>query len=112
MKFFRRMLNGYENHMIRKGREEARNVLLTRSDRDLEDLGFSRYSLESGIDAWPWRAPEEEDLTDLESVRLAAIAELKALNDKDLHDLGISRGRIAESVELGREGIEQERKVA
>ena len=111
MKLFRRMLHNYENFMIRKGREEARHILLTRSDRALEDLGFSRYLLESGIDAWPWRDSAEAS-DNSESQMQQAITELKALDDRDLQDLGISRGQIVESVEHGREGIEQERKVA
>ena len=111
MTLFRRMLQNYENFMIRKGREEARHILLTRSDRALEDLGFSRYLLESGIEAWPWSAPSEDSVNPL-SQKQQAITELKALDDKDLQDLGISRGQIVESVEHGREGIEQERKVA
>lgn len=111
MNFFSRMLKGYENYMIRRGREEARHILLTRSDRALEDLGFSRHALETGIEEWPWRVPEELS-PELAADEQNAIAELQLLSDKELQDLGIARGRIIESVVLGREGIEQERKVA
>ncbi len=113
MKLLRTIVKGYENYMIRKGREHARTLLLTRSDRALEDLGFSRYLLESGADAWPWHAAEETQ-SGLDVERLQAIQQLQAVNSRDLQDLGITHGSITTSVVLGRPGIEREmdRKVA
>jgi uncharacterized protein YjiS (DUF1127 family) len=118
MMLLKRMYQRYETYMIHVGREQARTVLLSRSDRVLSDLGFSRKLLESGIDAWPWEVPTEKLLKiDFESTQTnekQAISELESLTDVELQDLGISRGGIRESVLEGRAGfeIDQERKVA
>jgi uncharacterized protein YjiS (DUF1127 family) len=118
MTLLKRFYRGYQKHMLRVGREQARTVLLSRSDRILSDLGFSRYLLESGIDAWPWEASQESmPASHLDSVLSSdkeAIKALQALSDIELQDLGISRGVIHHSVTQGRIGIEfdLERKVA
>ena len=36
----------------------VRQELLMHSDRMLEDMGFDRAKLVSGIGAWPWRVDE------------------------------------------------------
>ncbi len=112
MTLLKRMFHRYENRMIRVGRERARAILLSRSDRTLADLGFSRHLLESGVGAWPWDASAEKlaeiDFDSILANDKQAIEELQALTDNELHDLGISRGTIHESVILGRPGIEYE----
>jgi len=118
MMSLKRLYRGYQKRMLRAGREQARTVLLSRPDRILSDLGFSRHLLESGVDAWPWQAPQETLLAShfdsLLSSDKQAIKALQALSDNELQDLGISRGVIHESVTQGRIGIEfdLERKVA
>ena len=116
MKILDNLLRGFNSYMTHLGRARAREVLLRSSDRMLEDAGFSRELLESGVKAWPWHTPELA-LTplDFEQVgNVAAMRELQTYSDKDLHDLGISRGSIPEAVMFGREGIDNnsERKVA
>lgn len=110
MLLLKRLFRSYENRMIRSGREHARTTLLSRSDRTLSDLGFSRVLLESGVDAWPWEAPEELplkiDFSTLIKDEKQAIGELESLTDTELHDLGISRGAIPEAVKHGRPGFE------
>lgn len=118
MTLLKRFYRGYQKRMLRAGREQARTLLLSRSDRILSDMGFSRYLLESGVDAWPWEASQEtlptSHLDSLLSSDKQAINALQALSDIELQDLGISRGVIHESVTQGRIGIEfeLERKVA
>lgn len=118
MTLLKRFYRGYQKRMLSAGREQARTQLLSRPDRILSDLGFSRYLLESGVDAWPWAASTETSpeivLDKLLASDEQAISELQTLTDMELKDLGITRGVISESVKQGRSGIEfdQERKVA
>lgn len=44
------------------GYSRARKQLLELSDRQLDDLGFSRALLKRGVSAYPWR---EEEITHL-----------------------------------------------
>jgi uncharacterized protein YjiS (DUF1127 family) len=114
----KKLSRNYENYMTQKGRERARELLLLSDDRTLADAGFSRELLERGVKAWPWMADTET--VELKPLNLSllgrekAMKELEACTDKELRDLGISRGGIAEAVLQGREGIEREteRKVA
>ena len=89
----------------KSGRRKALAELNTMSDRTLEDLGISRALLSQGINSWPWKSSMEVAMTAKVSKRSeirAAIKELQALNDKDLADIGISRGEIAHVVKHGR----------
>jgi len=89
----------------KSGRRKALAELNTMSDRTLEDLGISRALLSQGIAAWPWKSGMELNTTVKQSSRSevrAAIKELRALNDKDLADIGISRGEIAHVAKYGR----------
>ena len=114
MKIFDNLLRGFDSYITYLGRSRAREVLLRSSDRMLEDAGFSRELLASGVEAWPWHTPALA-LTPLDFKQVgnvAAMRELQTYSDKDLHDLGISRSSIPEAVMFGREGIDSERKVA
>lgn len=116
MKIFDNLLHGFNSYMTFLGRSRVRDVLLRSSDRMLDDAGFSRELLESGVKAWPWHKPALP-LTPLDFKHVgnvAAIRELQTYSDEDLHDLGNSRGSISEAVMLGREGSDNdsERKVA
>ena len=89
----------------KSGRRKALAELSTMSDRTLEDLGISRALLSQGISAWPWRSNMELNEVAKPSKRSeirAAIKELQALNDKDLADIGITRGEIPHVVKHGR----------
>ena len=89
----------------KSGRRKALAELNTMSDRTLEDLGISRALLSQGIQSWPWKndmtinnAPKTSKSNEIK----AAIKELQAYNDRDLADLGISRGEIVDLVTNGR----------
>jgi len=81
----------------KSGRRKALAELNTMSDRTLEDLGISRALLSQGIQSWPWKSNMELNNSPKQSksseIR-AAIKELQSYNDRDLADLGISRGEI------------------
>ena len=116
MKIFDNLSHGFNSYMTYLGRARVRDVLLRSSDRMLEDAGFSRELLESGVKAWPWHMPALElSPLDFEHVgNVAAMREPQAYSDKDLRDLGISRGSNPEAVIFDREDIDNnsERKVA
>ena len=89
----------------KSGRRKALAELNNMSDRTLEDLGISRSLLSQGIQSWPWKSdmeltnsPKQSKSSEIK----AAIRELQSYNDRDLADLGISRGEIVEIVKNGR----------
>ena len=72
------------------------------SDRQLEDLGFSRDLLNKGIKYWPWRETNNNQPDKMNAVEInQAISELSQMTDKELRDLGISRGGIQHAVAHG-----------
>lgn len=124
MKLFNNVLRGFNRYMTHLSRARVRELLLKSSDRMLADAGFSRELLESGVKAWPWHSPAPE-LAPLRFRQLGkvsadtdphadAVHELQSISDKELSDLGISRGSIRQAVMYGRDDIEnnRERKVA
>ncbi|MFK7855232.1 MAG: DUF1127 domain-containing protein [Granulosicoccus sp.] len=112
--FIKKIGSGYIDYMIRRGRSQARHVLMAKSDAILEDLGISRELLESGVSAWPWTEGVEQFEPVLVSHKvepsrrqqMLAIRELQALSDRELHDIGVGRGSIAEMVRFGRPDID------
>lgn len=112
------MAKRYDRYMTMVGRRKAREVLLNSSDRMLADAGFSRELLEKGVAAWPWlSADADQSLQPVNYDALTtrhAVSELQDYSDNDLHDLGITRGKIKDAVQHGREGIDRhtDRKVA
>ncbi len=89
----------------KSGRRKALAELNTMSDRTLEDLGISRSLLSQGIQSWPWKSNMELNTaaqTNKSKEIKAAIKELQAYNDRDLADIGISRGEIVDVVTNGR----------
>ncbi|MFK7856398.1 MAG: hypothetical protein AB8B79_19940 [Granulosicoccus sp.] len=115
--FLKKFMASYDSYMTLVGREKAREVLLNSSDRMLEDAGFSRELLEVGVKAWPWRVTSDESLPPMQLSHIGdqqVVGELESYSDRELSDLGVSRGSIQEAVLFGREGIERdpERKVA
>ena len=57
------------------GRRRARRLLLSKTDRQLLDMGFSRELLEQGVKAWPWLS-DTDSLQ--ESARQAPVIQLHA----------------------------------
>ena len=111
---FDRLGTRYTEYMTHQGRYQARRVLLSQSNAVLEDLGISRHLLESGINAWPWQTTVEQPapVAVTPSYRYSrreqnrAIRELRALSDKELRDIGVSRGSIVDVVKNGRPGLD------
>jgi len=93
----------YENYMIKRGRVEARKILLRQDDKALEDIGISRHELLGGIKNWPWDGSvTKQKLANQSFKEFKAIRELSAYSDRELQDIGINRGMIADAVKNGR----------
>lgn len=93
----------YRALRLRQKRARERELLLTKTDWVLKDIGISRTLLKEGIKAWPWRELEEIGQRRVQPTDMAsAIAELKGYSDRELADLGVSRHGIREAVEHGR----------
>ncbi len=105
------------NYMEYYGKIKSRQVLLNLSDRQLEDAGISKDLLLKGTSHWPWREAAEptapharihlahqNDATSATSANEAyeqAVADLEAMSDRELLDMGISRGEIRHAVKYG-----------
>lgn len=99
--------NYLQNHAIHK----TRNVLLTMSDRQLEDVGISRALLIQGVKQWPWREglvtsnasqPRVEQPGRFKAAQInKAIRELSDMSDAQLRDIGIDRGSIRHAAKYG-----------
>ena len=109
MSILKKLTRSIFNALEMAGRAKTLAHLENLSDRTLEDLGFSRALMSQGVHAWPWKT--DQSLTDQVALTNAAeinaaVEELNAYNDRDLADLGISRGEIREKVIHGRKGID------
>jgi len=110
----KKLVAGFDDWMTRVARARTCELLLASSDRRLADTGFSRHLLEQGVDAWPWRSETvsaslpfmQLDLT----AKQRAVRELEKYSDRELGDLGISRGSIEDAVANGRAGIDDEQR--
>lgn len=96
----------FENYMTRRGRVEARKILLVQDDKTLEDIGIDRHELVGGIKNWPWDGSVTAQRQPV-AAKAKAIRELNSYTDRELHDIGINRGMIADAVTNGRVGIDQ-----
>lgn len=108
--FFTKEGSRYDTYMTSLGRKQARRILLGQSDHTLEDLGISRAMLETGIKAWPWKIQEDQPAPAAPKKVMShskAIRELNSYSDRELQDIGITRGSIVEAVKKGRTGIER-----
>lgn len=114
MKILKSLSSSFNSYFTHMGRARAREILLKNSDRMLEDAGLSRELLESGVKAWPWRAPAQEllPLAFDHFDKSSAMLETTEGSDFELKNTGITTGSFPEAVE--REAIEHntERKVA
>jgi len=109
MTFFSSPLDALKNALLRSGRVRARQELLRLSPRTLEDAGFSRELLESGVQAWPWRLENDSRATTpttSEQALRQAERELQSLSDRELDDLALARVDIPRAVREGRVGID------
>lgn len=107
---FNTVRQSVHNALVRSGRARARTELLRLSERTLQDAGFSRALLESGVDAWPWRiADDRVMLAEHTAARRARAAEqeLQRFSDAELDDLAIARADIPRAVREGRAGIDR-----
>lgn len=113
---FAQIITGYENYMMRLAHQRTLDVLARQSDATLRDIGISRDMLRKGavsIPLKPTRQSRSERPAKVTSStrqmamsRLRAIAELRSYSDRELRDLGITRGSIVEAVANGRPGID------
>lgn len=97
--------SAFEKYMTRRGRVEAHRILMSSDAKTLEDIGIDRHELVGGIKNWPWDGSMVTQ--QVKPVAKAhAIRELNSYSDRELHDLGINRGMIADAVMNGRAGID------
>ena len=105
------MFESFKSYLHNTALHKTRIQLLQMTDRQLEDVGISRALLNQGIASWPWR---EDYTTHAELTKQPArmkateiskaINELSRMTDKQLRDIGVSRGTIRQSVEHGVDG--------
>lgn len=95
MKLFERIISIFEH----TAKVRLMNLLRGRSNEQLTEWGYSPQLLRQGINAWPWH--DDQHIEEQQH-----IAALRGLSDRDLKDLGISRGGIPHAVRHGREGID------
>jgi len=89
--------------MIKRGRVEARRILLNQDEKTLCDIGISREELLGGVKNWPWDGSvTQQQQTSQHFRELKAIRELQNYSDRELQDIGINRGMIADAVKNGR----------
>lgn len=109
MSTFKKLTSSIFHALEMAGRAKTLAHLEGLSDRTLDDLGFSRTLMSQGVSAWPWKSDQtinaQETFTDSNDIN-DAVQELSAYNDRDLADLGLSRGDIRDAVIHGRRGID------
>ena len=127
---FSKLKNVLVKVAIANSQARLRQQLLSMSNRQLEDYGFSRQLLLEGDSAWPWRTDVVADAvaagTSLkaegvivapEVVQVAApkvtkrsirkaVKELNSYSDRELAELGVNRQSIEEVVRFGRPSVE------
>ncbi len=100
------MFKAFKIHMQNYALHKTRAHLMGLTDRQLDDAGISRYLLNQGVDAWPWREQEgvARQPARLNSKEIdSAIRELSRMSNRELRDIGIDRGTIRHSVLHGME---------
>ncbi|MFT4727816.1 MAG: hypothetical protein ACI9UN_002314 [Granulosicoccus sp.] len=127
---FSSVKQAFVNAAVRSSKSRLRLQLLGMSDRQLQDFGFCRGSLQQGISAWPWRldgvadavaagtslhaegltaAPVVTQVVPVKPSRKSirkAVNELNSYSDRELAELGVSRQSIKEVVRYGRPAVE------
>jgi len=97
--------SAFDRYMTRRGRVEAYKILMNQDQKTLEDIGIDRHELQGGIKNWPWDGSASQQ-AHAPVVKARAIRELNSYSDRELHDIGINRGMIADAVTNGRAGID------
>jgi len=98
----------YDNYMTHQGRVQAHRILVGQSDWMLNDLGVSRELLKGGVKNWPWKVQSDQPTApevaqeSQRKIERRAIRELNSYSNRELHDLGITRGTIVDTVRNGR----------
>lgn len=105
------MLTAIKNKLHNIAIHKTRTMLLTMSDRQLEDVGISRALLVQGVKQWPWREdlttqnvsqPRVEQPGKFKAAQISkAIRELSDMSDSQLRDIGIDRGSIRHAAKHG-----------
>ena len=85
--------------------------MLQQDDSTLQDVGIDRHELVGGVKNWPWdgsvtRSKQAQNVTAKDANK--AIRELNHYSDRELQDIGINRGMIADAVTNGRPGIDND----
>ncbi|MFK7858290.1 MAG: hypothetical protein AB8B64_05710 [Granulosicoccus sp.] len=134
MSIFSKIVTIIRRALEYRGRAHAHQQMLRMSDRQLADFGYSRVLLLEGVSAWPWRVQDDtEQANDLRAMVSTkpektekvnkptareirqAVKELSTYTDRELTEMGISRGSIREIVRSGRpsfEGVDKQNKRA
>lgn len=102
IRYLHRMLGVYQYHLSLRARRMGRDILLQKTDRELEDMGFSKTLLLAGVNYWPWRLEDEAAVYDgCDTSTASVLGQLNAMNDRELAEPGITRGGRDEAVHYG-----------
>ena len=94
-----KIINSSGNIFDRIAKARMQSTLLCMGQDWVERQGYSWELLRTGTAQWPWRQTPEAAAEEQEIRR--AIQELKQFSDRELHDIGISRGSIEHAVRYG-----------
>ena len=97
--------SAFEMYMTRRGQVQAHRILMSQDQKTLDDIGIDRHELLGGVKNWPWDGSVTQQKAQ-PAARAKAIRELNSYSDRELHDIGINRGMIADAVTNGRAGID------
>lgn len=101
----KKMFKAIQNYLEEYGKHRTRHVLLSMSDKQLHDVGISRDLLIKGVQAWPWRMSDTtagQTVTPISKPEIKqAVRELQDMSDRELLDMGLSRGEIKHAVVYG-----------
>ncbi len=78
------MLNKLAKSLQRTGNERLRVYLLGMSDSFLEQHGYSRESLQRGVEEWPWSIEAKAAVTNTDAP--ITLKSKRDDNQKQLHD--------------------------
>jgi len=110
-----RIMKRITNYLEYYAKVRTHQILLTLSERQLEDAGISKELVLKGTSAWPWRfeepsvaLPVKASVSKIKATSLVtdeefkrAMDDLHQMSDRELRDLGITRGEINTAVRYG-----------
>lgn len=94
-----KIFNSVGNFFDRIARARMQSTLLAMGRDWVERQGYSWELLRAGTDYWPWRQTPAAAAEEREIRR--SIRELKQFSDRELQEIGISRGSIESAVRYG-----------